>query len=92
MMIDPTKEQKLVMIPVLCQLLVEFIEDTSEGGKNIYRQQLKLHAKGLIHHSDKFLEAVYGYAKTIDHASTMAEDQNNMAIEIKKAIAEFIEI
>jgi hypothetical protein len=91
-MIEPTREQKLVMVPVLCQLLVEFIEDTEEGGPNVYRQQLKYHAKGLIQHSDKFLEAVYGYAKTIDHASVMAEDQNNTAIEIKKAIAEFIEI
>jgi hypothetical protein len=91
-MTEPTNEQKLVMIPVLCQLLVEFIEDTNDGNGTIYRQQLKHHAKGIIEHSDKFLVAIYGYAKSINHDLVMAEDQNAMAIEIKKAIAEFIEI
>lgn len=88
-MIEPTTEQKLVMIPVLCQLLVEFIEETSEGpgSGTIYRQKLKYHAKGLIEDSDKFLAAVYGYARTINHADTMAEDQNTMALQLKEAMA-----
>lgn len=88
----PTREQMLVSIPALCQILVEFIEETSEGGTNVYRQKLKHHANGLIEGCDKFLEAVYGHATKLEHNRAMGEEQNEIAISLKNAIAEGLEI
>jgi hypothetical protein len=88
----PNHTQKLVSIPAICQVLVEFIEDTEEGAQNVYRQQLKMHAKGLIKASDSFLNAVYGYSKQLGHDKIMADEQNNMALAIKDLIAQCVEI
>lgn len=85
----PTIEQQLVTIPVLCQLLVEFIEDTG-GAPNVYRQELKRHANGMIKSADKFLAAVYGHAKTVNHSKVLADEQNNIALFLKKVIAESV--
>lgn len=83
---EPTFEQKLITIPVLCQILVEFIEDTGDQS-NVYRQELKHHAKGLVKASDKFLEAVYGYAKVHGSPTEQADEQNEIALQLKNAIA-----
>jgi hypothetical protein len=87
-----TKEQKLICVPVLAQLLMDFTEDCMDEYPTIFRHNLKRTANTMVGESEKILAHLYGSFDSTDEGQqarklAVSNDQSKLANSIRQHIA-----
>lgn len=87
-----TTDQKLVCIPVLAQLLMDFTEDCMTEYPRVFRHSLKKSANEMINESEKMLSHLYLNFDNSDNEQVarklaISNDQSVLANAIRQYVA-----